>query len=51
MIKKFMREAILLSIENAKIGGGLFGALIVKNNKIIATGTQTGTVLCLTSFL
>jgi len=30
MIEKFMKKAILLSIENAKTGRGPFGALIVK---------------------
>ena len=38
--KKFMRKAIALSIENIKNGGGPFGAVIVKNNRIIATGTN-----------
>ena len=37
MINKFMQEAILLSIENVKIGGGPFGAIIVRDDKIIAT--------------
>ena len=37
---KFMRKAIALSIENIKNGGGPFGAVIVKNNRIIATGTN-----------
>ena len=35
----FMREAIRLSIENMRSGkGGPFGAVIVKNGKIIARG-------------
>jgi guanine deaminase len=35
----FMREAIQLSIENMRSGkGGPFGAVIVKNGKIIARG-------------
>ena len=34
----FMREAIALSIENVKNGGGPFGAVIVKDGKIIAQG-------------
>ena len=38
--KKFMRKAIALSIENIKNGGGPFGAVIVKDNRIIATGTN-----------
>ena len=36
----FMREAIRLSIENVKNGGGPFGAVIVKDDKIIATGVN-----------
>jgi len=44
MIEKFMKKAILLSIENAKIGGGPFGALIVKDNKIIANGVNSVTL-------
>ena len=37
--KKFMREAIRLSMENVQSGnGGPFGTVIVKNGKIIATG-------------
>jgi tRNA(Arg) A34 adenosine deaminase TadA len=38
--EKFMRKAIALSIENIKKGGGPFGAVIVKDNKIVATGTN-----------
>ena len=34
----FMREAIALSIENVKNGGGPFGAVIVKDGKIIEKG-------------
>ncbi len=38
---KFMREAIKLSIDNVKSGkGGPFGAVIVKDDKIIAYGTN-----------
>ena len=37
---EFMREAIRLSIENVKNGGGPFGAVIVKDDKIIATGVN-----------
>ena len=36
----FMREAIRLSDENVKNGGGPFGAVIVKDGKIIATGVN-----------
>jgi tRNA(Arg) A34 adenosine deaminase TadA len=38
--KKFMRKAIALSIQNIKNGGGPFGAVIVKDGKIIATGVN-----------
>ena len=38
--KEFMRKAIRLSIENVKNGGGPFGAVIVKDGRIIATGTN-----------
>jgi len=39
--EKFMREAIRLSIENVNFGnGGPFGAVIVKDNKIIARGVN-----------
>ena len=35
-----MREAIRLSDENVKNGGGPFGAVIVKNGEIIASGVN-----------
>ena len=38
--QKFMREAIRLSIENIEQNGGPFGAVIVKDGSIIATGTN-----------
>lgn len=38
--KKFMRKAIALSIENIQKDGGPFGAVIVKDDKIIATGVN-----------
>lgn len=39
--KEFMREAIRLSIERMKAGlGGPFGAVIVKDGKIIARGNN-----------
>lgn len=39
--EEFMREAIRLSIENVESGnGGPFGAVIVKNGKIIARGVN-----------
>lgn len=38
--EKFMKKAISLSMENIDKGGGPFGAVIVKDGKIIATGTN-----------
>jgi len=38
--KKFMRIAIEASIENVKNGGGPFGAAIVKNGELVATGVN-----------
>ncbi len=41
---KFMREAIRLSLNNVQSGkGGPFAAIVVKNGKIIARGTNTVT--------
>lgn len=34
--QKFMKEAILVSMENIQDGGGPFGAVVVKNGEIIA---------------
>lgn len=42
----YMREAIRLSLENIQQGGGPFGAVIVKNGEIIATGTNRVTANC-----
>ena len=36
----FMRQAIALAVENIKNGGGPFGAVIVKDGKIVATGAN-----------
>ena len=36
----FMREAIRLSVDNIKQGGGPFGAVIVKGGEIIARGAN-----------
>lgn len=36
----FMRKAIELSLQNVAQGGGPFGAVIVKDNEIIATGVN-----------
>lgn len=38
--EEFMQMAIDLSIENVANGGGPFGAVIVKEGKVIATGTN-----------
>ncbi|MDD3080310.1 MAG: nucleoside deaminase [Paludibacter sp.] len=38
--EKFMRKAIALSIKNIENGGGPFGAVIVKDGKIVATGVN-----------
>ncbi len=38
--EEFMREAINLSIKNIENGGGPFGAVIVKDGEIIATGVN-----------
>ena len=37
---KFMEMAIRLSEENIDTGGGPFGAVIVRDNEVIATGTN-----------
>lgn len=44
MDEAFMRKAIELSVESVKKGGGPFGAVIVRNGEIIATGMN-----CVTS--
>ena len=36
----FMRQAIALSEENVRQGGGPFGAVIVKDGEVVATGTN-----------
>jgi tRNA(Arg) A34 adenosine deaminase TadA len=36
----FMRQAIALAVENVKNNGGPFGAVIVKDGKIVATGVN-----------
>jgi len=40
MKNEFMKRAIELSIENINKGGGPFGTVIVKGNKIIAEGSN-----------
>ena len=44
--EKFMQQAIDLSIENVANGGGPFGAVIVRNREVIATGTNRVTATC-----
>jgi len=46
MKEEFMRKAIELSIENVKCGGGPFGAVIVKNDEVIAVGVNRVTSNC-----
>lgn len=38
--EKYMRKAIALAVENVRNGGGPFGAVIVKDGKVIATGVN-----------
>ena len=42
--KKFMIKAIELSIQNIERGGGPFGAVIVKDGKIIGEGSNSVTI-------
>ena len=44
--RKFMQMAIDLSVENVKNGGGPFGAVIVKDDEVIATGCNRVTANC-----
>tara|TARA_B100001750_G_scaffold98743_1_gene78218 strand:- start:1083 stop:1547 length:465 start_codon:yes stop_codon:yes gene_type:complete len=44
MKNKFMQRAIELSIESVNSGGGPFGSVIVKDNKIISEGMNRVTV-------
>lgn len=44
--EELMQEAILLSIENVKQGGGPFGAVIAKDGEIVATGVNRVTCEC-----
>ncbi len=41
----FLKEAISLAVENARIGGGPFGAVIVKDGRVIARGVNKVTIL------
>ena len=44
--EKFMQQAIDLSIENVANAGGPFGAVIVRDGEVIATGTNRVTATC-----
>ncbi len=44
--EELMREAIRLSVENVKNGGGPFGAVIAREGRIVATGTNRVTPDC-----
>lgn len=44
--KEYMKRAINLSIENVKNGGGPFGAVIVKDGKIISEGVNRVSTNC-----
>lgn len=46
MERKFMQLAIDLAVENVKNGGGPFGAVIVKDGEIVATGVNRVTSGC-----
>ena len=43
--EKFMRKAISLTIQNIERGGGPFGAVIVKDGRIVATGVNRVTAV------
>ena len=42
--EEFMQEAVRLSIENIERGGGPFGAVIVRDGKIISRGANSVTL-------
>ena len=44
-IKNFMSRAIELSVESVRSNGGPFGCVIVKNNEIIAEGSNKVTII------
>lgn len=44
--RRFMQMAIDLSVENVKQGGGPFGAVIVRDGKVLATGVNRVTANC-----
>ncbi|MDE6110271.1 MAG: nucleoside deaminase [Muribaculaceae bacterium] len=43
---RYMQMAIDLSIENVRNGGGPFGAVIVRDGKVLATGVNRVTANC-----
>lgn len=43
--KKFMQMAIELAKESVAKGGGPFGAVIVRNGEVVATGSNSVTIL------
>ena len=45
MKNKFMERAIELSTESVNTGGGPFGSVIVKDDKIIAEGANEVTLI------
>ena len=45
MKNKFMQRAIELSIESVNKGGGPFGSVIVKEDKIVAEGSNKVTLI------
>lgn len=38
--KRFMRQAISLAVDNVAQGGGPFGAVIVRDGQVVATGSN-----------
>src|SRR5258707_6869338 len=43
MNRDFMAKAIALAVESVRTGGGPFGALVVKDGRIIGTGVNSVT--------
>ena len=43
---RYMQMAIDLSIENVRNGGGPFGAVVVRDGQILATGVNRVTANC-----
>ncbi len=41
-----MRRALGLAVENVHLGGGPFGAVIVKDGRVVAEGVNRVTALC-----